>query len=99
MSRRSFDALPPRAQEVIREFSGVWTAERYIATSQSENDRVRQMLSADPGRRVVIPSPRDRDRADALFAAVVEEWLARDPRHAELLAIVQNEILNVRLGL
>ena len=39
MNREKFDSLPVKAQEVIRKFSGEWTAERYIATYVMENSR------------------------------------------------------------
>jgi TRAP-type C4-dicarboxylate transport system substrate-binding protein len=99
MSRRAFDALPPRAQEIITEHAGQWTAEHFIAATEAEDERVLEMLMADPARHVVLPTEAEKERAAALFAGVVEDWLASDPNHPALLATVQDELLDVRLGL
>jgi TRAP-type C4-dicarboxylate transport system substrate-binding protein len=96
MNRAKFDSLPVEAQEVIRKFSGEWTAERYIATYEVENANAISELKADPNRQVVLPSRSDLDRAEAAFRAEVENWRAADPRNAELLAKAEAVLAEIR---
>lgn len=98
MSRKKFESLPEQAQRIVRNFSGRWTAERYIETYRAENDAAVDSLKRDPNRKVVVPSPSDLDRARAIFRADVEAWSAADPRHRELLAEAEAELGKLRAG-
>jgi TRAP-type C4-dicarboxylate transport system substrate-binding protein len=96
MNRAKFDSLPVKAQEVIRKFSGEWTAERYIATYVMENSKAIAELKVDPNRVVVLPSRSDLDRAEAAFKAEVENWRAVDARNGELLAKAEALLAEIR---
>jgi TRAP-type C4-dicarboxylate transport system substrate-binding protein len=95
MNRKAFDALPERARQVIRKFSGEWSAERYIATYRAENEEAVRLLERDPDRKVVIPSRSDRERAHDAFKAEVESWSAA-PRQRELLLLANEELDRIR---
>ncbi len=98
MNRKKLESLPEPARQIIRNFSGGWTAEHYIAIYQAENDEAIDSLKRDPNRKVVVPSPSDLDRARAVFRSEVEAWSAADPRHRQLLARAEAELGKLRAG-
>jgi TRAP-type C4-dicarboxylate transport system substrate-binding protein len=92
MSRKSFDALPRVAQEIIRKHSGEWAAKRFIETYAISDRTVLEMLKSDPQRTIVIPSQRDRDISHSAFTAIIAQWEAANPRNRELLTLVKTEL-------
>jgi TRAP-type C4-dicarboxylate transport system substrate-binding protein len=98
MNRKKFEELPELAKQVIRKFSGEWAAERYIEIYRAENEASLESLKLDPHRNVVVPSPADLARANAVFRAEVDAWSATDPRHRQLLAEVEAELGKIRGG-
>ena len=98
MNRKKFEGLPEQARQIIRKFSGEWTAERYIEIYLAENKAALESLKQDPNRKVVVPSPIDLARANAVFKAEVDTWSATDPRHRQLLAKVEAELKKIRAG-
>ena len=59
MSREKFASLPPRAQEIIRKYSGDWLSERGAACFDAKNRETVAQLKADRRRTVVEPSSAD----------------------------------------
>jgi TRAP-type C4-dicarboxylate transport system substrate-binding protein len=98
MNRRKFEGLPEQAKQIIRKFSGEWTAERYIETYRAENDAAVESLKQDPNRIVVVPSPADLARAHTEFSAEIDAWSATAPRHRQLLAEAEAELNKIRGG-
>jgi TRAP-type C4-dicarboxylate transport system substrate-binding protein len=98
MNRQKFEGLPEKAKQIIRKFSGGWTAERYIETYRAENDAALESLKHDPNRKVIAPLPNDLARAQAVFRAEVDTWSATDARHRELLAKAEAELNTIRDG-
>jgi TRAP-type C4-dicarboxylate transport system substrate-binding protein len=92
MNRQKFAGLPPRAQEIIRKFSGAWMAEQETACFGEKNRKAVARLKADSRRKVVEPSAADLEAARKVFASVIEQWAAESPRHRELLDLVRSEI-------
>jgi TRAP-type transport system periplasmic protein len=92
MSRKSFDALPKAAQDIIRKHSGEWAAKRFIEAYSISDRNVLEMLKSDPQRTIVNPSQRDQDIAHSAFTAIIAEWEASSPRNRELLALVKAEL-------
>ena len=92
MSRKSFEALPPAAQNIVRKHSGEWAAKRFIESYSVSDRSVLEMLKSDPQRTVVMPSAQDRDTAHSVFTALIAEWEASSPRNRELLALVKTEL-------
>ena len=92
MSRKSFEALPKAAQDIIRKHSGDWTAKRFIESYVISDRTVLEMLKSDPQRTIVIPSQRDRDIAHTAFTALIAKWEASTPRNRELLTLVKAEL-------
>jgi TRAP-type transport system periplasmic protein len=92
MSRKSFEALPETAQDTIRKHSGDWTARRFIDAYAISDRTVFEMLKSDPQRKIVMPSPHDRDIAHSAFTALIADWEASSPRNRELLTEVKAEL-------
>jgi TRAP-type C4-dicarboxylate transport system substrate-binding protein len=96
MSRRKFDTLPAAAQEIIRKYSGEWTAAHFIRTYSNSDEQVMQQLRSDPQRKLVFPSESDLERAQAVFRSVTEDWAAKSPHNRELLNQAQAAIAELR---
>jgi TRAP-type C4-dicarboxylate transport system substrate-binding protein len=92
MSRKSFEALPKAAQDIIRRHSGDWAAKRFIDAYAISDRIVLEMLKSDPQRTIVIPSQRDRDISHSAFTAIIAQWEAAAPRNRELLTLVKTEL-------
>jgi len=85
MSRKSFDALPKAAQDIIRKHSGDWAALRFIETYEASDRQVLEQLRSDPHRSIVIPSPSDLNIAHGAFNAVITQWASASSDNRELL--------------
>ena len=95
MNCQKLMALPVRAQEIIRKYSGAWLAEQEAACFEIKSREMLDRLKADRRRRVIEPSPADLAAARDVFASVVKTWTAESPRHRELLALVKSDIANL----
>jgi TRAP-type transport system periplasmic protein len=98
MNRKKFDSLPKAGQDVIRKFSGEWTATNYIQKNEAYENSIIAQLKSDPMRKVIIPSPPDLESAHATFRMVIESWAARRPQNRDLLSLVHAEIARLRSG-
>lgn len=96
MNRKKFESLPPQAQQIIRKYSGEWTAGRFIKNFGLVNVQMMEQLKSDPKRTVVIPSKSDMERADAAFRAVTDEAMDKSPHSRELLRAAKSEIAKLR---
>jgi TRAP-type C4-dicarboxylate transport system substrate-binding protein len=96
MNRKTFENLPPQAQAIIRRYSGDWLAEQNASAFERLDNQILAQLKSDPRRKVVFPSPSDMERAQQVFASVVEGWAASSPHNRELLALVKAEIAKLQ---
>jgi TRAP-type C4-dicarboxylate transport system substrate-binding protein len=96
MNRKKFESMPARAQEVIRNYSGEWTAQRFIKNFDVVNLQMMEQLKSDPKRAVVFPSKSDMERAAAAFRAVTDEEMNRSPHSQELLRTAKSKIAGLR---
>jgi TRAP-type C4-dicarboxylate transport system substrate-binding protein len=96
MNRKKFDALPERARDIIRKYSGEWPIERYLVTYEAAGTQVMKQLSSNPRRTVVYPSSSDLHIARAAFKAMIDEWIAESPRNLELFHTVEAQIAKFR---
>jgi TRAP-type C4-dicarboxylate transport system substrate-binding protein len=96
MNRKSFDALPRPAQDIIRKYSGAWVAERFIETYEAAVAQVMEQLKSEPNRKLTFPSQSDLDIAHTAFKSVIAEWAAVSPYNRELLELVESEIAKLR---
>jgi TRAP-type C4-dicarboxylate transport system substrate-binding protein len=96
MSKRSLDRLPAAAQEAVRRQSGEAYAQNYTRRVAAHHDHLLATLKADRRRVRTEPSAAEIDAANAAFKPVIDAWLAKDARNAEILAAVNAEIARLR---
>ncbi len=96
MNKQRFESLPPRAQQLIRKYSGSWIATRYADAYERHTKEAIDEIHANPRRMVVEPSAKDLAAAQAAFELVAATWRKQGAREEELYAIVQQELARVR---
>ena len=96
MNRKKFESLPDRAQQIIRRYSGDWLSDRSAEGLGALDITVDRDLIADQRRIVVTPSRSDLEVSQAAFDAVVNGWIASNPRNRDLLTKVRTELLQLR---
>jgi TRAP-type C4-dicarboxylate transport system substrate-binding protein len=96
MNRKRLDALPSPAQDIIRKYSGKWAAARFIEARAATENQVMAQLKSDPRRRVIIPSPPDLERADAVFKTVIDDFVRTSDHNRKLFKAATSEIAKLR---
>lgn len=96
MNRDAFAGLPPRAQDIIRKYSGDWSARRKAACAGAKARDVIAQLRASPLRKVVDPTPADLATARAAFHAEVQNWLAASAHNRDLMDKVMAALAALR---
>jgi TRAP-type C4-dicarboxylate transport system substrate-binding protein len=96
MSRKTLEALPKSAKDIIRKYSGEWVAARFIEIYDRSDELTLEQLESDPKRNVVFPSSSDLDLAQSIFKSVIADWLKNEPRHQELLQKAETELARLR---
>jgi TRAP-type C4-dicarboxylate transport system substrate-binding protein len=96
MNRKKFETLPKPVRDIIREYSGEWSAAQFIEIYDRSDVQVLEQLKSDPNRTVVFPSRLDLATAHAAFASVIAQWAASSPHNTELLKLTEAEIVNLR---
>jgi TRAP-type C4-dicarboxylate transport system substrate-binding protein len=96
MNRKKFDALPEKARNIIRKYSGEWPIESFLMTYENAGTEVMKQLLSNPRRTVIHPSSSDLATARAAFKAMIDEWIAESPRNLELFHIVEAQIAQLR---
>ena len=96
MNRAKFDSLPPKAQEIIRKYSGKWTLARYVENSKKFLSDREASLKTDPKWKVVPVSAADQKKANEVFETYYTTWFAKDPKNKELFQTAQDELKKLR---
>jgi TRAP-type C4-dicarboxylate transport system substrate-binding protein len=98
MNRAKFESLPKAGQEAIRNHGMEWINKLYI-DSMLEYDRdLIKKLQADPKRTVVFPDAADQQAARVAFEPVIQAWIAKSPRNADLYKAATAEVERIRAG-
>jgi TRAP-type C4-dicarboxylate transport system substrate-binding protein len=96
MNKKKFDSLPEPAKNLIRKYSGEWTAARWIETFEGLEKQLLEQIKADPRRTVTFPSQADVEAAEQASKSMVGRWLATSERNRQLLAQVEAELVRIR---
>lgn len=92
MSRSKFDSLPPEAQQVLLDNSGLEESRRIGAIFDQATEQTRAEAEASPGNTVIQLTPEQsqawRDRLDPL----IDEWAARTPNGEAILDTLRASI-------
>lgn len=98
MNRKSFEALPKVAQDAILNHSLDWINKLYIDSMLVYDKELIDRLKADPKRKVVFPDEADAAAAQTAFEPVIQAWIKKTPRNAEIYQATLNEIEAYRAG-
>lgn len=96
MNRKKFESLPPRAQAIIRKYSGQWLIEKAVTGMDMVDQQVLEQLKSDPRRTVTDPSQSDLDTIRRTFTSVVGQWAAASQHNRELFDRANAEIAKLR---
>ena len=96
MSRKKFDSLPAAAQALIRKFSGARAAGTWIKLYGATEQRSLDKIKSDPARKVVEPSPADREAAQQIYQSLIDAWAAKSAHNRELLKLIEAELATIR---
>lgn len=96
MNAKRFGELPAEGRELIRRYSGVWLAERYLEKYEPRHDSVIEQIKTNPRRIVTEPSEGDIDKALKVFASVRSDWQSVSPRHRELYGEAERAVAAFR---
>lgn len=96
MSRKTFDNLPQAGQALIRKYSGERAAAAWIASFGASEQRLLGKIKADPTRKVVEPSPADRETAQRVYQSLIDTWAAKSPRNGRLLKSIEADLATIR---
>jgi TRAP-type C4-dicarboxylate transport system substrate-binding protein len=96
MNRNVFDRLPDPAKALIRQYSGEWTASRFVDAYERANKRTLDEIKADPRRTVVVPSAADQQTAKRAFHSIVDQWAGASRHNRDLLTATEAELDKIR---
>jgi TRAP-type C4-dicarboxylate transport system substrate-binding protein len=96
MNRGTFDGLPAQARNIIRRYSGEWTAARFIDARAPVESQVMEQLESDPRRKVIIPSQSDLERADEVFKIAADDFVSKSAHNRKLFKAATSEIARIR---
>lgn len=96
MNKAKFDSLSPAAKAILQKYSGDWFAQKFITGYGAYIDSLMKRMKDDSNRVVVQPTPKDLAAAQAVFQRVIADWVKKNPKNAELLKAVRQEIATVR---
>lgn len=96
MNRKKHDALPAPAREIIRKHSGEWAAARFIEARSATENQVIAQLKSDARRKVILPSPSDLEQAEAVFKAVIDDFVSKSAHNRELFKAATSELAKLR---
>jgi hypothetical protein len=65
-------------------------------TYEAAENSIMRELKSDPKRQVIRPSSSDLDAANAVFAAIANDWASKSEHNADLLKTVRTELTKMR---
>ena len=96
MNRKTFDGLPEAAKGLIRKYSGERAAATWIDSFGAAEKQSLDKLKSDPERKVVEPSPSDREAAKRIYRSMIDAWAAKSVHNRQLVTMVETELATIR---
>jgi TRAP-type C4-dicarboxylate transport system substrate-binding protein len=96
MNRKVFNRLPEEAKNLIRKYSGEWTASHFIDAYEKAEQQVFDQIKSDTRRKVVMPSRADLETSKTAFKSIIDDWIAKNIRNRELFKLTEAELAIVR---
>jgi TRAP-type C4-dicarboxylate transport system substrate-binding protein len=85
MNRAKYNAMPPAARAVIDKYGMAWANAHYLKEFEPYNISMIERMKSEK-RTVVEPTPDDLETLKKIFVKVTDDWAAKAPRNAKLLA-------------
>lgn len=98
MNRKTFEGLPAAAQQAIRTHALDWINKLYLDSMLEYDKMLIERLQSDPKRTVVFPDAADQEAARTAFATVIDGWVGKSPRNAEIYRAASEAIRDLRAG-
>lgn len=96
MNKKAYDRLPAKARAAIDRYSGEAYSRRMGLATVRMNEAGRKRVQAMAGHTVTKASKDEAERWRRRLAPLTEEWLARTPDGAAVLAAFRAEVAKVR---
>lgn len=86
MNRAKYDSLPQEARDTLDRYGIDWFNALYIEKLGPYNEALIAKFEADSNRSVTAPTEAEQAGLKAVYDGVIDEWAARSPENAALLA-------------
>jgi TRAP-type C4-dicarboxylate transport system substrate-binding protein len=96
LSRQVFDRLPEAARNLIRKYSGEWSAVQFSDGYEKIGRKVLDEVSADNRRNIVTPSTLDQLTAQRAFKTIIRDWASASVHNRDLLQQTETELAKIR---
>jgi TRAP-type transport system periplasmic protein len=92
INKAKYDALPPKVKAAFDKYSVRDFAMFWGTRLTKESDRVRQIVAASAGHKVLEPTPEDKATWEAASKAVIEAWAKKTPNGPAVLEAFQKGV-------
>lgn len=98
MTKKEYQGLSPEVRKIIDENSGEAESRHAGQVFDQLQAKAIAAISARPDQKVVSLDPAQSVKWQAMTKPLLDEWAARSPEHAKVLALVKEEIAKYRAG-
>lgn len=98
MDRKKFDGLPAAAKEALDSLGGAKLSRQFGTLHLNVAKAIRAGAEKDSGHHVIEPSADDLAKLASIQKAVIDEWVAKTPNGAKMLADLHSVLNEVRAG-
>jgi TRAP-type C4-dicarboxylate transport system substrate-binding protein len=98
MSRASYAKLPAKGKATIDKLGGLHYSKMYADAIAAMDQQGIGIVKSVPGQVIVTLDPEEEARWKQRADAVVQEWVAKTPDGAKVLAAYRAEIAAIRAG-
>lgn len=98
MLKKKFDALPPKAQELLKSHSGRVLDNSFVKVTTEIQAKWLAKTKATPGHTIVYPDAADEAAYQKIMDGVIAKWAKGNDRRQKILGIVKAELKKVRSG-
>jgi TRAP-type C4-dicarboxylate transport system substrate-binding protein len=96
MTKKRFEALPPKAQELIKKHSGRVVDNSFVKVTTEIQAKWLAKTKATPGHTIVYPDAADTAAYQKIMDGVIEKWAGSDDRRKNILKTVKAELKKLR---
>lgn len=98
MTKKRFDSLPKKAQEIIAKHSGRTVDNKFVNVTNNIQNKWLEKTKATKGHTIVYPTKEDEAGYNKVMSKVVDNWAKGNERRTKILGIVREELAKLRSG-